>query len=131
MSTWTAFAKEQPPEGHGPIYITDGARVSFVQRAVLPATEAPRLVLAEPEAVPLNLTPQVAAPTHWAVTLPGLPKVKDEDRPEVFEGGPPVDRKPDEEIKAPVQEAGDAAIKVKVVNDPLDHDGNGRQGGTK
>jgi hypothetical protein len=103
MTKWTEFAKESPPEGNGGIYVTDGTRVSFVQRKEQAATEAERWILAEPEAVPLSLTPQVAAPTHWAMAIPGLPTVKEKDMPEVFAGGPPVPEVDPETIKAPVQ----------------------------
>lgn len=91
MTKWTEFAKEQPPAGHGAIYVTDGTQISFVRRASLPATEVEKWVLAEPEAQALNLTPQVTRPTHWAVELGGLPTVKDEDRqPNLAQaGGPP------------------------------------------
>lgn len=77
MSKWTKFADEQPPEGHGAIYVTDGAQVSFVKRAEQPETEVERWIVAEPEAEPLKFPPMVDTPTHWAVTIPGLPKVKD------------------------------------------------------
>lgn len=89
MTKWTEFAKEQPPAGHGAIYVTDGSHVSFVRRATLPATEVERWVLAEPEAQPLNLNPQVSHPTHWAVELGGLPAVKDREIVEEAAGGPP------------------------------------------
>lgn len=88
---WTAFKDEQPPAGNSPIYVTDGSQVSFVQRAVQPFTEGERWIVAEPEAATLKFPPAVDAPTHWAVTVPGLPKVKAEDVPVVSSGGPPTE----------------------------------------
>lgn len=129
---WTAIKDEPRPEGHSPIYVTDGSRVSFVKRAVQAETEADRWILAEPEAEHLKLAPIVGNPTHWATALPGLPTVKAEDVPEIHEGGPPSRIDPDEVINFPEPHGeGAGAIKVKVVNDPLDHDSNGRKGGTK
>jgi len=104
MTKWTEFAKEQPPEGYGAIYVTDGTHLSFVRRAQLPVTEVEKWVLAEPEAQALNLTPQTAFPTHWAVEISGLPTVKDREIPEDSAGGPPPPKHDDVEINYPDQE---------------------------
>lgn len=104
MTKWTKFADEQPPEGYGAIYVTDGTHLSFVRRAQVPATEVERWVLAEPEAQALNLTPQTSHPTHWAVELTGLPAVKDREIPEDDAGGPPPPKHDDVEVRYPGRE---------------------------
>lgn len=116
-SKWTEFAKEQPPEGHGAIYVTDGTRVSLVKRLEQPFTEGERWVLAEPEANSLKLAPQVLTPTHWAVSIPGLPKVSEKDMPEApSAGGPPPVNDPEEmkDVKFPEQDEASLGRKVKV-----------------
>lgn len=113
---WTAIKDEPIPEGNGAYYITDGTRVSFAKRAVQAETEVEKWILAEPEAEHRSIPPHVGAPTHWAAVVPGLPAVKAEDIPEVFEGGPPPRTNPDEKINFPeAQDNEPEAVKVQVV----------------
>jgi hypothetical protein len=115
------------PADHGPVYVTDGVRVSFVMREEAPFTEVPRLILAEPDAQALKLRPQVSAPTHFAMIL-SLPKVSEKEAQEAgvqnTAGGPPPQEGVDMEgVRFPQAEQNE--------QDPLDHDGNGRKGGAK
>lgn len=89
MTKWSEIAKEPIPEGYAPVYVTDGVNVSFVKRASQPFTEAERFIVAEPEAELLKFPPLVDRPTHWAMSVPGLPKVEAKELPAESAGGPP------------------------------------------
>lgn len=78
-TTWHKVTDKPIPHDAGPLYITDGARVSYVKSAELPFTEGPRWILAEPSADNLKLEPQVSEPTHWTQDI-GLPKVADKSK---------------------------------------------------
>ncbi len=89
MVKWIKIADEPIPAGHQPVYITDGTHVSYVKRAEQPFTEVEKWIVAEAEAEHLKFPANVSNPTHWATSVPGLPKVNEDDRPIVSEGGPP------------------------------------------